>query len=173
MTCSCRQWHTSHTIYCAAILIRIVSIKTCATLANNSHGTSLSIVVSHVFICIRKVLVVSLLSIKNCLLIARVNQGSRCSLNRIIQIVKIELPLYFIEYINYVRACLHPSQTTPLFVWWPYPILVTKTASFGHKIFRYCAAKQWDSLPFHIHHLSSIESFKRGLKTHLVFEHYS
>lgn len=52
-------------------------------------------------------------------------------------------------------------------------ITVTRTSTYDHRIFSYCAAKQLISLPFYICHLPTIESFNGKIKTHLFHEYDS
>lgn len=51
---------------------------------------------------------------------------------------------------------LHPCQTLFFFVLWQYAILVTRTTVCALHSFSYCAAKQWNSLPFHIFQLPTL-----------------
>ena len=47
-----------------------------------------------------------------------------------------------------------------------------RTKSFGERSFSFCAPTVWNSLPYHIRHIDSLQAFKRALKTHLFCRYY-
>ncbi|KAK7096607.1 hypothetical protein V1264_005883 [Littorina saxatilis] len=49
----------------------------------------------------------------------------------------------------------------------------TQSKAYGQRTFAFCASTQWNSLPSHIRHSQSVQSFKRALKTHLFQKHNS
>jgi hypothetical protein len=47
-----------------------------------------------------------------------------------------------------------------------------RTKTYGERTFSFCAATQWNSLPFDIRHAETLPSFKRALKTHLFKKYF-
>jgi hypothetical protein len=75
----------------------------------------------------------------------------------------IKLPSYLTELLNYYKPgrCLRSSSDTTRLA------ITPSTTALGDKRFQVTAARSWNSLPVNIRTTSSVELFKKLLKTHL------